>query len=375
MHSRSNQIERGRSWSNRSRRAAFLFWLALFLGAVSANGFAQSEGAGSALPALDASVRERVDWLAAHGEHTAAGDVLDDILDEVRTIPEILYLSEQALANLSPDLKGRGYRSVAAVLRSARRLEEAARDYGLAYEASGRTDLRSLFLQGQLLFELGDLSAADARARRVIAETSDYEIRRRAYTLAALIAYESGHEEEARRMLQTLASLNDSDYVEVESLVLLKGILDLAGDSTAAEQVEAMLVALFPESVDTARIVADNRYLRPAALPSALLLSPAGESPVVTTEPALPESEPAAQRRDQPQLSAVQVGSFSDPDNAMHLTRDLNRLSLDARTETISREGRSLYQVVVRIPGGKTEDAARVLSILRDNGFDGFLVY
>jgi hypothetical protein len=175
-------------------------------------------------------------------------------------------------------------------------------------------------------------------------------------------------------MLQTLASLDDSEYVEVESLVLLKEILELAGEGDAVKDVEATLVELFPDSLDTARIIGDNRSVRPAGLPSAMLLSPPEEAPVPASTATASESEPI-QRRDQPQLSAVQVGSFSDPDNATHLTRDLDRLGLDAHTETISREGRSLYQVVVRIPEGGTEDAARVLSILRENGFDGFLVY
>ena len=328
-------------------------------------------GLEKAPPARDAAVDQRIEWLAGNPEHSAVADVLSGVLNDAKSVAQLTSVSD-ALSRISiAELRHGGYRAVAAVLRSARMLPEAALNYGMAYLASGGTDLESLYLQAQTLFELGDLAGSSERVHTVLAQTADYELKRRAYTLAAHISYEHGREADARRMLETLASLDDPELVEVESLVLFREILERSGNNEAAARVDDSLARLFPESVAVAQFVAGNRYVRSAGLPSSLLLSAAleapGDAPAAVGTP--------AERRDQPRLSAVQVGSFSDPDNAAHLTRDLIRLGLDARTESISREGRTLYQVTVRIADGSTAGAARTLAILRENGFDGFLIY
>ena len=133
---------------------------------------------------------------------------------------------------------------------------------------------------------------------------------------------------------------------------------------------------LFPDSVAAAIVNGESRRMILPGLPSALLLAQdsGSEGPPVGVHDAPPGSTTGV-RRDQPRLSAVQVGSFTDADNAEHLTADLQLLGLAARAEAISREGTTLHQVVVDIVGGSTENAAKILSTLRENGFDGFLVY
>lgn len=258
------------------------------------------------------------------------------------------------------------------VLRMSRRLDAAADAYLRAYEESGRTRYDALLAHAQIALELGDIARANSEAREVLSNTDDYSLKRRAYTLVARAIHESGDSETALEMLNTLASLAvDNDdaarVVEVESLLLMHEIEVLTGKE--AEGSASLLLEVFPQSVAAGIVTGEPRAVTSPGLPSALLLSIA--EPVAEETPEVS----AVARREQPRLSAVQVGSFSDEENAANLVTDLRSLGLDARLETISREGTSLHQVSVNVPEGSTENAARIFAILSQHGFDGFLVY
>jgi tetratricopeptide (TPR) repeat protein len=334
-------------------------------------------------PSQSVQLETRLSWLQENAETPAAEGVLSGVLADTRRVEDLLSLSDIIVRLPSREAQHAAYIRIATTLQSARRFAEAAQYYDLAFRASGGTDYAALFNRARILYELGDAVTAGALVRTVLAETSDYEMKRRAYTLAAEIAYDSGRGAEARRMLETLISLDDPDLVEVESLQLYRRILEEAGDTAGVSRVDGILARLFPESLAVALATESNRSLRAAGLPSELAGAPFAEA-AAPVEPASFDDDASdggttaagtAVRRDQPRLSGVQVGSFSDPDNATHLTRDLLELGLDARTESISREGTTLYQVSVHIENGDPRDAARVLAVLRTNGYDGFLVY
>ena len=348
------------------RIRAFLLLVSLLIGGIAEAVAAPPEGS--------TSLSERMEWLVANPEDTAVADVFSGLLEDARSIADLNAVRQRVLPTLvEQELRFNGIRALAAVYRTARQLSIAGELYQQAYELSCDarlgTDLDSLFAHAQILLELGDLGRADTEARAVLTQTTDYSLKRRAYTLVARIAYDGGDSAKAIEMLDTLATLANSgetasDLVEVETLLLMRQILTVSGDTAAAERIDDLLLRLFPNSVAAGIANAESRQMTLPGLPSVLLLAQAADS----------EDAPAV-RRDQPRLSAVQVGSFSDADNAEHLTADLQRLGLPARTEAISREGSTLHQVVVDISGGSTEDAAKIFSILRENGFDGFLVY
>jgi len=331
-------------------------------------------GAVAAPPERNTSLSERMEWLVANPEHPAVAEVFSNVLEDARSMADLDAIRRRVLPSLvEPEVRFNGTRILAAVYRTARQFTIAADLYRQAYElscdASLGTDLDSLFVHAQILLELGDLSRADTEARAVLTQTTDYSLKRRAYTLVARIAYEGGNSARALEMLDTLVSLANSgetasDLVEVETLLLTRQILAVSGPALAMQRIDDLLLRLFPQSVAAGIVNAESRQMTLPGLPSVLLLAQAADT----------EAAPAV-RRDQPRLSAVQVGSFSDADNADHLTADLQRLGLPARTEAISREGSTLHQVVVDISSGTTEDAARIFSTLRENGFDGFLVY
>jgi tetratricopeptide (TPR) repeat protein len=366
-------------------RTRVLFLLLLMLVAGLAGAQNARPGGGTvpkAPPDRSASIAERISWLAANPEHVAVADLFADVLNEARTVADLDRIRREVVPTLIDDeLKREGTRQLAAVYRSARQLRTAATLYAQSYGLSRDSDLDSLFAHAQILFELGEFSQADIEARSIVARTTNYSLKRRAFTLAARIAYEEGNTEQALEMLETLASLvtagtAPADLVEVETLLLLRQILELSDDPGAVERADDLLVRIFPESIAAQLIREESRLLSLPGLPSALLLSPGGlpEDGTSTTGDTSP-ADPLTVRRDQQRLSAIQVGSFGDAENAQHLTADLQRLGLLARSEEVAREGATLHQVIVSIPGGTTENAARILSTLRENGYDGFMVY
>ncbi|MEE8441808.1 MAG: SPOR domain-containing protein [Spirochaetia bacterium] len=341
-------------------------------------------------PERNSPLSERIEWLVVNPAHIAVTEIFADVLEDARSMADLDIIRQRIVpALVDRELRRDGLRAIAAVYRTARRLSIAGELYQQAYElscdssydASLATDLESLFAHAQILVELGDLRRADTETRTVLMQTTDYSLKRKAYTLTARIAYERGNSADALEMLDTLASLANtgeaaSDLVEVETILLMRQILQAQGDREATARADDLLVHLFPGSVAAGIVTAESRKIALPGLPSALLFAQVAETKEGAGEVGnnLPDLALSV-RRDQPRLSAVQVGSFNDADNAEHLTADLRRMGLAARTEAVSRDGSAMYQVVVDIPDGSTENAARILSTLRASGFDGFLVY
>lgn len=337
----------------------------------------------AAVPALaqPSVTGESIDSIIAHQTEPAAADGYRTLFAGVTAIEQLDAIRDQLLPNITDRSLARLVTTtLARVYRTARRLDEAARLFAQAYNVSNQTDLASLFAHAQILFEQGDFTGADAEAARVVLDTDDYVLKRRAYTLSARAAFELGESERALQMLGTLASLPDAggdaeDLVEVETFVLLREVLRSTGDSGRAQEVQHLLEITFPDSIESLRS-SRARSVAGAGLPSSLLL--AGTEEPWDDGVAPPTSSPGAvpaTRRAPPTLTAIQVGSFSDADNAEHLAKELRNLGLTVRNDAISREGRTLHQVVVDIPGGSNEAAARVFATLRANNYDGFLVY
>ncbi|MFP4375483.1 MAG: SPOR domain-containing protein [Spirochaetales bacterium] len=302
---------------------------------------------------------------AAHGDS-------DDLPLSV-TITEV---TERAIEILSGELRvsPTRLRSVADLLRLARRFELSAQIYGVLFDLTG--DYDALYLQAQQLAQIGEFEVAGRFARRVVSEakgddSSTYELKRRAYALMARTLFYRGRVAEAERLLQTLAALDDVELVEVDALLLLASVqstMDL--EPHAHEQLER----LFPTSL--ARELSAGR-VQPSSTP-AMLLQALGDEP--DTGRATVASPPAAREASAvPEglhaVKGIQVGTFSDPDNANHMARDIEALGLEAEVWEQTREGRSIQVVVALVSEERNENADRVLSTLRDAGLDGFLIY
>jgi hypothetical protein len=306
-------------------------------------------------------------------------DVVTTLIDDAATVEALIPVRDLALGTITdPASKHSACVALASIFRIARQFESARTLYEAAFTSSGGTDLQSLFARAQLLLETGELTEADRLARQIVlAETADYGLKRRAYTLSARIAHEQGRTGDALEMLGTLVSLVDedpgADLVEVETLFLMREILALTDDERGEADAAELLDRLFPSSIASRIAGGQDRNVVAAGLPSALLLSEPASLGQRYPSAEAPEHEPA--RRDQPQLSGVQVGSFRDADNAEHLARDLAALGLEARVHVLAREDTTYHQVVVAIPNGSVAAAGKVLTTLSENGYAGFLIY
>ena len=291
------------------RTRVFLFLLLLSFIATFAGAQSSRPGPGgttvpAAPPDGSAPVAERVGWLTANPDHVAVADVFSDVLDDAKSVADLDRIRQDVVPNLvDQELKLDGTRRLATVYRTARQLGTAGTLYRQAYDLSHGSDLHSLFAHALILFELGEFVPADSEARAIVARTTDYSLKRRAYTLSARIAYEEGMSEQAIEMLETLASLasaeeTPSELVEVETLLLMSQIFQLSDDQIGMARIDSLLLRLFPDSV-AAEIVHDqSRLLSLPGLPSALLLShrdiPENQAGRVAGQPAI---DPPAVRR------------------------------------------------------------------------------
>ena len=313
---------------------------------------------------------EAIEWLIANSSHGAFRDRLSHVLDNARNVASL----ERVAREIVPLIDDRDL--LADVAARLGRFAMTIRDFELAdelfesaYIASGGTDLGSLYAQAQALLQIGRIAASEQRARTVVAETEDYELKRRAYATVARTMHLRGRNEDAARLLETLSGLDGPDDVEPDTLLLQSAVL--VSLEMSGEEPLRRLERLHPQSVAVHMI--GGRLVGEAPLPATLLTGPRD---VPAAESDRPEASGSGEARPQaPRVTAIQVGSFSDRDNAVHLAADLRGLGLETHTETVHRDGRSLELVFVSVPGGTTEEAALVLAALEEAGYRGFAVY
>jgi tetratricopeptide (TPR) repeat protein len=343
-------------------------------------------------PSVTADFNDLVRWLVTNSGHSAFAGELDRTLDSAQSVADAYRIADEVLPVIAnAELLASAARAIGRVALTVRDFERALELYDTAYIASGGTDLESLFAQAQSLLQLGELASAEQRARTIVTQAENYELKRRAYALIARSLHLRGRDEDAARLLATLSELDDPSLVEPETLLLQSSVLASIGED--ANGPIAQLERLHPRSIAMRLVRGD--LVEQAPLPAALLTGPApwhGAATGSDTPVDRGADGPGAGRRAAesgataaapsqgagstgPAVTAIQVGSFSDPDNARHLVGDLEELGLDAFVETADRDGRSLSLVLVDIPAGTPAGASRVLGVLRDAGYDGFLIY
>jgi tetratricopeptide (TPR) repeat protein len=281
---------------------------------------------------------------------------------DVRVIADAIISGLDSSADVAEDAA-----RAARILLMARDYERAADLFESAYLESGGADLTSLFYQAVSLVELGDPAQARRRAQIVVEQTTDYELKRRAYALVARTLHLQGRSAEALPMLETLAELNEPALVEPETLLLLSDVE--AAEETDAPHGAELLQTLHPDSI-AAMSLTNDRFRR-ALLPSYIADSTGLLGPAAVPAAAMPEGRPA----EVPAVTSVQVGSFSDRENAEHLAEDLVEIGLPAGVSTAERDGRELSLVIVDVQGGDPAAVAQVLAALEEAGYEGFLIY
>ena len=308
-----------------------------------------------------------VEWLLANPTHAEFDARLAEAVDSVTTVARARALAS-ALPRLlvTPDALERYALALAPILRTAREFTAARGLYAMAFMASGEQNLEAQFARAQLSLQLGELSLADQLARDVLARTDDYELKRRSYALVARALHADGRHAEAAGMVETLVALDDPLLVEPETLLLKERVERALGNSYSADQA---LAQSHPDSV--AAQLFTNPQVGASALPIRFLEFSEVGSPVV---PDVLPSEARTPDTRAVSVTGIQVGSFRDPDNAHHMERDIEELDLAAEVRTQTREGQTIYTVVVGLDGGSS-DVVRTMEQLQTAGYDGFLIY
>ena len=318
---------------------------------------------------IEGGFRELADRLVEQPDDAAFGPRLSELIDSASEMRQIEFISEVLLPLVRDQaLLARSAKQLARIAMTARDYELADTLFETAYVASGREDLECLYAQAQALLQLGRLAAAEQRAVTIIEETGDDELERRARALLARAMHLRGRHADASRLLALLLAPDDPADVDPDALLLQSSVL-VARDVPGVAPLE-QLVRMHPASV-ASRMVSGNR-VEEARLPVMLVTGPRDRLPEPMTDRS---PSTVAARTDEPRVTAIQVGSFSNRDNAVHLTADLRKLGFNARSEPVDRDGRRFELVLVAVAGGSSEDAARTLAALRAAGYDGFRIY
>jgi cell division protein FtsN len=305
----------------------------------------------------------------------------------------------------------------ALILEMLGRLEEAQELYA-ELPAYGQV----LYKRALLLFEQGDLEAAETHLLAVVAEVEDKEIRARALNLRARLELAAGRRADAERTFEELLrDFADVSVAPVFMLAYFEYLLAADRRPEAQELLEELKqrfpaspeyrLALSawraedPEGAEIQYAPAPWRLLAPlqsgagsaaappaadapaaatpaapeaAAVPGPAAPGPAAPGPTAGVGPAAeppPEqagtSAPAGQP---PPRVLVQAGSFSVAENAHYLQRDLAAKGFAASIAEVALAGKIYYRVLIG-PEGSAEAAQQTLLRLKDAGFEGVLLW
>jgi hypothetical protein len=259
-------------------------------------------------------------------------------------------------------------------------LQAAADAYAEAARlSSGATALSYLLEEAQLRFETGENEKAAQLAERLIAEARDPAVQRRAALLTARAAAAEGDLDRALRTVRLLSQAEHRPTLQPETLLFLARLAARLENETETARARALLQKLYPESPEAMLAAERRETVRELPRPSALLgLEASLPARAEPESPEDPEADPTADAVTSSQEggtedvpTGVQVGSFRDPENAGDMQREAVRLGLEAKVFD-SSEG-SFHRVI--IPVEDREAARRIILELKENGFEGFLVF
>ncbi len=300
-------------------------------------------------------------------------DLLLGAIDTASGLPSALLLLEQLANELrSPQRLCRVHRHTAVLKRAAGDVAAAQQAFVQAYQLSGGDDLRSLLDAAIIMHDRGLDREAEAAARIVVSHAQEYPLKRRATILAASCMAAGGNREQAQRLMRTLADVDDARHVEPEGLFLLFQLEMEAGVSGADGMTLEQIRRLFPGGFLVQTLHGAGPESR---IPPNVQLTPRLSAPALPGSPAeVPAATPvaAATGVGAPNADAVQLGSFTEQENAQHLRTDVEALGL--RVEVLAPpDGEApTYRVVVR--QSQEQSIVEIIAVLEEAGFAGIPV-
>lgn len=349
--------------------------------------------AGAQTPVPDLSSHEQArQWLERNPGSPQLGSVLLRAMGSAPTVDA----AEELVARHLDQLGNQSERAsilmqLGMILELANRYGEARTAYARALEAAP-TLWTAALRHAALAVEQGDLSEGILILTRAINQAPGREVQRRAAVLRARAHALGGEVERARSHLTDLVGFDGAgsplpppDLVEDEALFLFHEVAGRSGATAARDWAEAALRArgrFLPESMlaGAAGPEADF-YPTPSRVLGGFVDSVALPTRTAEREPPGAGETPSARDRTpepgpETAVTAIQTGSFRDPENARYMAEDIRAIGYEATVEVAETDNGSFYRVLVPLPTGSTpEDAQRQIVELKERGIEGFLVF
>jgi len=247
-------------------------------------------------------------------------------------------------------------------------LEQAQLHYqAAAFAVSGTQRYKALLNSANLLIRQGHYRQAQLQLTRITDAEEAGEFRLRA-KLALVRAYLLDSEtERARNMLAEISpkALTNSPRL-LYRVALLAHTL---GEKKLKDTVQELLYTHFPDSPESALMRGEAGHLPDIHSVFGLLETPRDTDAEKTAASQREDEE----RREKQSATAIQTGSFTDRENAVHLRKQLESHGFSVVIKPALIKETEYYRVLVKIGENKTLN--EVIIELKEKGYEGYPVY
>ena len=241
------------------------------------------------------------------------------------------------------------------------RLAEAQHHYEeAAFLIPENRDFLSLFRSAFLLYELGYFERSFAQAKTIRSLCTDHELVYDTLILSGRILYAQNNRLEAKEVLYTLLDKKSLESATADQLYGIHQLAVTIGMYTEAESVFRTLKTVYPESIPTYMLFSpeDQNIITEYPPPATLLSVPL---------------ELSAEKERSITYTGVQTGSFLKKEHAEHMVRELKVKGFRAAITEKLIEGKRYYKVIVPVP--ENSDPQQIIIKLKENGYEGFLLF
>lgn len=230
--------------------------------------------------------------------------------------------------------------------------------------------------EAAIRLEMGEIDTAARLAAGAVRSGRDPGVQRRAALLQARARAASGDAEAAFELARTLSEAEHAPTLQPATLLFLYRLARRLERDGEAERARRLLSELYPDSPEL-MLVSGETGVSELPRPSAFLGVDALTAPAHAAETAdsgvdaagSGTAEGARGRETAPR--GVQVGSFKSMENARDMRREMSSAGFAA--EIVDSPDGEFHRVIIAVPEGT--DPQRLLIRLKEEGFEGFLVF
>ena len=320
-------------------------------------------------------------WVASEPDLDRKVETLFRTLEETPDLEWTLRLLDFSLPKLKdPVNRSRGLHLQASLWERMGAFEPAQRAYRAAYETHpGSSSLPYLLRSACLLFELGELEESEKQTRIVLSQTEKPEGRWEAQFHLARIFAVTNRDSDAltvgKRLLEEANSYGKDFQALHYFLYTLTGALGLKEEQESYRGILEKKGGLLKNFITPG----EKSRITPLPLPS-LFFSEA--TLPVTSPPLAPQKEEGAgmgkavKSSASPLATGIQVGSFSQKENAEYLAKDLRAVGFPVLVKQHQqKDGSLLYRTIVLLKSDFPETPQTVLIKLKEHGYEGFFIF